>query len=145
MNCILCSSVNTKTVYQLKEEFMIKEQITYDLNIELCNDCNFVFLASAYEDRYESLLSTIYSNFNKSSIFQFPYRSEENIILRDMMLKYIQKTDSILEIGSNRGDMLYLLKEQNKTINILGIEPTSNQKPKVPTIRGFFNKELKWL
>jgi len=76
MNCILCKSSNTENVYSSSEEFMIKDIIQYDLNIELCNDCGFVYLASAYEEDYESLVEKVYSNFNKSNVLPFPYKSE---------------------------------------------------------------------
>jgi len=62
--------------------------------------------------------------------------------VRDIILEFLKDGSNILEIGSNRGDMLHLLKEKLPNINILGIEPTSNQEAKVPTIRGFFNEDL---
>ena len=142
MKCPLCSCTDRKLLYTAKETFTSKNNFEFDLNIECCKSCGFVFLENGYTKEYEELINVVYKSFDKSSIFPFPNRCDENIKALNMISKYLQGSENILEIGSNRGDLLYLIKEKNKNVNILGIEPTQNQQVYVPTINGFFDKGI---
>ena len=142
MTCPICSCGNSKILYEAKEQFTNKGALELILCLEVCENCGFVFLSNAYTKEYQELIKRVYENFDKSNVFKFPNRSVENKNALSMIGEYLNLNMNILEIGSNRGDLLYLIKEEFKTVNILGIEPTQNQKVYVPTIKGFFDKNL---
>jgi len=142
MKCPLCLHDKSTLLYNSTETFTNKDSLEFKLELECCESCNFVFLSSAYSDKYADLINIVYKNFDKSYIFPFPNKNNENIQAIEMISKYIKSNENILEIGSNRGDLLYLLKEKFHKVNILGIEPTENQKVYVPTIKNFFTKKI---
>jgi SAM-dependent methyltransferase len=144
MKCPICSYDYSKLLYSEKERFTNKDAVEFQLDINQCENCGFVFLSSAYSNQYEAIIEIIYKNFDKSNNFPFPNRSVENLKTIDILSKYFTNDPgiNILEIGSNRGDLLFLIKERFFNINILGIEPTKYEKVYVPTINSFFKKEL---
>ena len=142
MKCPSCNSQNIISVYKYNDSFSsINYKIKIDINI--CNNCNFVFLLNGYFDKeYNKVLDKVYKNFNKNFIFSFPKQTKNIVNAINILSPYINKKSTLLEIGSNRGDLLYLLKEKFPTINILGIEPMANSKVYVPTISSTFNSDL---
>jgi len=144
MKCPICLAKELFLLYNEKEKFTNEDAIEFELDIKQCKNCGFVFLASAYTNEYEKIINTVYKNFTKSNNFPFPNKSIENIKTIDMISNHIQNTlnTNILEIGSNRGDLLFLIKEKFNNVNILGLEPTKYNEVYIPTINSFFNKEL---
>lgn len=144
MECPLCDSPRTAIVYTGTGITYQKEGSSLELVISICNRCGFVFQESAYSESYNRIILNEYLNYNKNEYFVFPNRSEENLITIEMIVRYLQsrKNFNILEIGSNRGDLLYMIKQEIPNVNILGIEPTNYKDIKVPTINSFFKKEL---
>lgn len=144
MECPLCDSPQTEIVYTGSGITYQKEGSSIELVISMCNCCGFVFQESAYSESYNKIILNEYLNYNKNEFFVFPNRSEENLIAIEIILRYLQsqKNVNVLEIGSNRGDLLYMIKQEIPNVNILGVEPTSYKNIKVPTVNSFFRKEL---
>jgi len=53
----------------------------------------------------------------------------------------LKKNIKILEIGSNSGDILYMIKENNPSVEILGVDP-ANIDVSVPTIKKQFREDI---
>ncbi|QOG12158.1 class I SAM-dependent methyltransferase [Arcobacter sp. FWKO B] len=115
-----------------------------DLKVDICSKCNFVFQSSAYTEQYNENISTLYKSYKISDMYNFPNRNYNNLKALEFISEHIDNTIefNVLEIGSNRGDFLYLLKERFNNINILGCEPTEFKDLKVPTINSFFEADL---
>jgi len=144
MKCPLCNNINTENVFFEANYFFATGKKVLDFSLELCRDCNFLFQSSAYSEEYNSIIATIYKGFYKNEKFKFPNRSDENLHALEMIVSNFFQTQNanILEIGSNRGDLLYLLQEKMPNTNVLGVEPTKFNNLIVPTISGFFSKDL---
>jgi len=144
MECPLCKGTEVETVYTNKGIAYQQRDVETTLVVSYCNYCGFVFQESAYSEQYDNIIANEYKNYNKSEIFPFPNKSEENLHTFNIIMQFIspEKKPNILEIGSNRGDLLYLIKQEAPNVNIMGLEPTKASELKVPTINGFFRKEL---
>ena len=146
MNCPNCSTINTKIVYtnnNMPYGINLKNT-TINLKVSLCQDCKFVFQSSAYIKDYDEVIKKLYTSYKISNMYNFPNKNIQNIKALDFISSTIENSVdyNVLEIGSNRGDFLYLLKEKFSNINILGCEPTEFKNLKVPTINSFFDKNL---
>jgi len=141
VKCPLCGSEKCEKVYQNNNTTFTSKTENFSLVIESCTECGFIYQSSAYETSYDDIVARIYADFDKSASFSFPNRSQENCKTVEFIAKNIDlKSDlNVLEIGSNRGDLLYLIKEQAQNVNILGVEPTKFLSLNVPTINAFFN------
>lgn len=117
---------------------------TIDLEISYCRLCTFVFQSSSYTLNYDTTVNELYKSYKISNVYNFPNRNFNNLKALSFVKEFINNSIeyNVLEIGSNRGDFLFLLKEEFPTINILGCEPTSFKELKVPTINAFFNEDL---
>lgn len=145
MKCPLCGVNETELIFREDNAEFCNNAITFPLTINMCLSCGFVFQSSAYGNAaYSAVLDTVYSDFTKSENFPFPLRSTENVRTLEMILKHCgdKPNLNILEIGSNRGDMLWLLKERLESPNIIGIDPQVHDTARVPTIRDFFRPGL---
>jgi len=144
MKCPLCNSSDTEEIYFKEKYFFATKKKFLNFSLELCKNCNFLFQSSAYSEEYNNIIATIYKSFYKNEKFDFPNRSDENLHALDMIVSNFRQTQNanILEIGSNRGDLLYLLQERIPNINVLGVEPTKFDNLTVPTINNFFIKDL---
>ncbi len=144
--CPICKNNNSKNVYKNKKMSygigLFKKKI--DLHIHICKNCNFVFQSSSYNKVYDKNIKKLYSSYTISNMYNFPNKNYANTNALEFVSSYIEnKIDfNVLEIGSNRGDFLYLLKEKFPKINILGCEPTEFKDLKIPTINSFFSKNL---
>ncbi len=146
MICPNCSSTKTLTVYKNKKMpygLNLKEK-TIDIEVQYCQECKFVFQSSAYTNTYNNNILELYKSYTISNMYNFPNKSKTNIKALTFIEDYIEdRIDfNILEIGSNRGDFLYLLKEKFSKVNVLGCEPTQFKELPIPTINSFFNKNL---
>lgn len=144
IKCPICNSINSENVYTNRHAFFANADIGLKLEIKRCVACDFVFQSSAYKQSYNKTTKGIYQNFRKSAFFTFPNRTAENSEAVEIILAHAPKKRgvNILEIGSNRGDLLYMIKEKIQDANILGVEPTHFESTAVPTIKSFFKKEL---
>ncbi|RXJ93850.1 hypothetical protein CRV00_09270 [Malaciobacter molluscorum] len=146
MICPNCNSTKTITIYKNKKMpygLNLKEK-TIDIEVEYCQECKFIFQSSAYTNNYNKNILELYKSYTISNMYNFPNTSQTNIKALKFISPYIKDeiNFNILEIGSNRGDFLYLLKQKFTKVNILGCEPTEFKELKVPTINSFFNKNL---
>lgn len=144
-NCPICNNKDTETVYCNINSSFSHADLHFQLRISLCNDCAFIFQSSAYTKEYEKSTSMVYTAYrNKNDNFMFPRRCPDYADTLAMILANLphRKNLNILEIGSNRGDMLYLIKEARPDVNIIGIEPTRFKELCVPTINTFFTDKL---
>jgi len=141
MDCPACSSDNTEIVYYDKNSCIVNIKFSIPLTICICNQCSFVYNAVSYTDDYSKAIANAYTEFKKNDFFSFPNRSAENKRTLNMILNHLpeKKDINILEIGSNRGDMLYMIKEKIPNANILGIDPTKYNELSVPTIHAFYD------
>ena len=144
MNCPLCSASETHPVLTQPGAVLANSSATRDLALNLCPACGLVFQAGAYEPGYDQLMEQVYEDYLKSEFFPFPRRSAENLASLEMILEALgdKQSPRVLEIGSNRGDFLYLLGERLPQANLLGVEPSAQEDLAVPTVRGFFSDKL---
>jgi SAM-dependent methyltransferase len=118
--------------------------VTIDLEVSFCKKCNFVFQNSAYSKVYDTQITKLYASYKISNMYKFPNKNAQHSKALDFISNSVSNdiNYNVLEIGSNRGDFLYILKEKFPNINILGCEPTEFKDLQVPTINSFFNKNL---
>lgn len=145
MECPVCNCSETEIVYEDPNAvFANIEASMSSFVVELCHNCGLVFQSSAYSEEYDHSTAKAYASYNCSEIFSFPDRSPRNSEALGVITENLpRKQDlNILEIGSNRGDLLFLLKEKIPSANILGVEPTRFSNLSVPTVNASFRKEL---
>ncbi|MBF0132985.1 MAG: methyltransferase domain-containing protein [Magnetococcales bacterium] len=148
MNPIPCPLCEQNTILRVHEShgafFANVESGAIPFTLDLCTSCGFVYQSSAYQPGYQRLMEQAYSNYEVNKNFPFPDRSEKNSAPLSRILAQLdnQTNPSILEIGSNRGDLLFLLKEKLPGANILGVEPTAFQDLAVPTLHTHFRADL---
>ncbi len=143
MNCPICKASNTKIVFS-KQNAYFTDGKTFlpNLDVALCLHCGFVFQSSAYLDSYNDAVNSVYQNYNMSSNFNFPRKDSKTLFSLDFICNNANLTKdwTVLEIGSDRGDFLYLLKQKSGA-NILGIELDTKQTPQVPTLNMLFDSK----
>lgn len=146
MKCSICSAKIEEVLNFVSIPFSVfwdfdKQKVNFTISI--CSECGFIFQSSAYnQEEFDKISSTAYLEYDMAN-HQFPdmnLKSKGGFdFLRDNI--NFNKIKNILEIGSGRGDFLYLLKEEFKEVNILGCEP-STKESFIPTVNSFFKKEL---
>lgn len=145
INCPICKTTSKK-VYENKQMSYGINLCSSKINLEvnICQNCNFVFQSSSYNKTYDNEIEKLYKTYTISNMYNFPNANNVNLKALEFISPFIRdEIDfNILEIGSNRGDFLYLLKQKFPKVNILGCEPTEFKELKVPTINSFFNKNL---
>lgn len=144
--CPLCGSTSSETVYQAENvPFANIDCVLENFTVALCRDCGFTFQSSAYDAAYDGASRNVYASYAVNRQFPFPERSGKHLVALEDVLPHlpVDADCSVLEIGANRGDFLYLLKEARPRINILGLEPTRFAEPlRVPTLTAPFDPRL---
>lgn len=141
-SCPICSSKKVKIIS--KEKNIAFTNLSSELKkfiLSYCNNCTFIFQSSAYTKSYDKKIKKVYENYFVNHTFLFPRTDKTIIDSVDFLLPHIKENALLLEIGSARGDFLYLLKKRIPSINILGIEPTQD-KVYIPTINSSFSDDL---
>ncbi|WP_345993122.1 class I SAM-dependent methyltransferase [Sulfurimonas sp. HSL-1716] len=149
INCPVCHDKEYITIVTKEEQgfstFGRIEDIAHiDFSISRCQKCGFIFQDSALNSKeYEELGKTTYKNYTLMDNRIFPSTEDYYKDALDFLTEHLSfdNITNVLEIGSNRGDFLYLLKDANQNCNILGIDPLKRE-AQVPTINGLFTKEL---
>ncbi|MBI5519253.1 MAG: methyltransferase domain-containing protein [Desulfovibrio sp.] len=113
-----------------------------DLAIAVCPACGFVFQAGADTPDYDAFIRHAYEAWDGATLFDFPRRSEDNAAAADIIARHSRADARVLEIGSNRGDILALVKERLPGASILGVDPATHGNLPVPTLRAFFSPQL---
>lgn len=142
MRCPLCSSEHVLSVLKKPNTYFSDGKTSIDLEVGLCRECAYIFQSSAYCGEYDTKVASLYRNYRMSDNFEFPRRDSKSIESLEFICKNIELSSNsdILEIGSDRGDFLCMLRERSGA-NIVGIEPNSEQVVYMPTVRGYFGKE----
>jgi SAM-dependent methyltransferase len=148
--CRLCQSKNIQKVVDLgyhpladtflpPEILFISGEMSYPLQLGLCQDCGHVFTLFAVpaEDRYQKTDYSYDSSNSNISIKHF--REFAKAVLRE---KAPDSSGLIVDIGSNVGTLLSHFQSFGYG-NVIGVEPSSNIstlaiKAGVPTINDFF-------
>ena len=142
--CPVCTSGDICEAFQLAKAWVPFSTLSRPLAIGVCGVCGFVFQFSAYESAYDRFMDAVYHAYDAEALFDFPRRSPENVRAAGMVAKYLKgkRVPDVLEIGSNKGDLLYLVKERVPGANILSIDPSRAAGGHVPTICDYFRPEL---
>lgn len=144
VDCPLCRSARTEVVLDKPVCFEAGSDIPLPLELSLCQQCAFVFQSGAFRPGWDEAMARLYANYDGTEIFPFPRRSPDNLQALELIARHLEgvPAPSVLEIGSNKGDLLYLLKERIPTASILGLEPGANTDLAVPTLHAFFSRSL---
>jgi SAM-dependent methyltransferase len=142
--CPVCLSTKVREAYRLCQAWVPFSPTSRPLAIGVCGVCGFVFQFSAYESAYDRFMDAVYHAYDAEDLFDFPRRSPENVRAAGMVAKYLKgkRVPDVLEIGSNKGDLLYLVKERVPRASILGVDPSRSSGEHVPTICDYFRPEL---
>ncbi len=135
------SFLNCCNKKKLKESFFYKKKPkgetdfnikNYRRKFKKCKNCNHMFsyfnfnLKNLYKKKYSSSaygdINKIKKNFDK--IISLPKKKSDNKNRVYRCIKYINKNDKILDIGSGLGVFLYELS--NMGFKVRGIEPDQN-------------------
>lgn len=143
--CRLCNSYDLNIFYKmiptpLANHFIqdIKNQECIPLDVCICNTCKHIQLLQIIDPIYQ------YSNyFYITATSNIMIDHLKNSLDNFIQLLNLQKTDNILEIGSNDGTCVkYLL--DNDFINIIGVDPAENinNRHNLPILCDFFGKNI---
>lgn len=112
-SCPLCNSRKNKLLYIQKFANNVTHQIT------CCLECGFVFVRNTPNEEYYA------KYYRSSSIYEFT--RDENLHEKafNIMKKYTEKNDNILDVGCSTGNLLYLFKKSGYP-NLVGIDPAPN-------------------
>ncbi|MDO9082182.1 MAG: class I SAM-dependent methyltransferase [Humidesulfovibrio sp.] len=140
--CPLCGTVAASDQYGIESAAIASSAARRDLVVAVCAKCGYVFQSSATGPDYDQFIRHAYENWDEHELFAFPRKSEDNLAAAAMIVRHSRPDASVLEIGSNRGDILALVKELLPQASILGVDPAAHQDLPVPTLRAFFTPEL---
>lgn len=118
--CPICNSEKNKKLEQVKMSLPPEYQLPIEYNVVQCENCGFCYSdTEATEDDYNFYYSNcnIYSGM-PSNEEAWDYRFAKNIIK-----KYLNKDNKILDMGFGRGDFLHWLKVEGYS-DIMGIDPS---------------------
>ena len=146
-NCRLCDSKNIEIVLPLEKSPLCdaylnqpKKQKFYDLNLCLCNECDFVQIDTVIEPE------TIYRDYiyvTTSSPGLESHFKRYALDVCDFLNLY--QSNLTVDIGSNDGTLLNFFKQQGH--KVLGIEPSikaanSANENDIETLAEFFDIDL---
>lgn len=123
----------------LREEDLLKDEPVYPLRLFFCSNCNLVQLGEVVDPK-SLFVDYIYFSGSMPSSKHFRNYAEHTI------QKFVRSPeDLIVEIGSNDGHLLRVIKEFHP--RILGVDPAQNIAAQanangIPTIADFFSKDL---
>lgn len=140
--CPLCGAGGAVLALSLPEARLASSDASRALEIAVCPACGFVFQQGALDPGYAEFMRHAYESWDDQPLFAFPRKSEDNLAAAAMIARHSRADCSVLEIGSNRGDILALVKELLPQASILGVDPAAHQDLAVPTLRAFFAPEL---
>lgn len=153
MECPVCGSRQIKPVSSRPSQICSSfwgidgEPPRVDITIASCFECTFVFFIEAYEDpAYRNIMNEVYNSYTlmENAMKSFPVSEVSIEYARDFILSHIDTETPMnaFEIGSNRGDFLYHMKNAVPHFNVLGIEPSKLKFFGVPTLNIPFDADL---
>lgn len=147
--CGICDSADLIAVLNLGEmpvsnNFLVdvesfEKEESFPLAVSICNDCKSLQLSYIVSPKF------IFNNYSYTTGASTPLVDHFNKLADEIADLHTNSSDDlVVEIGSNDGSLLKRIKDRTK---ILGIDPAENIaeeaiKNGVPTIVGFFNKDL---
>jgi dTDP-4-dehydrorhamnose reductase/SAM-dependent methyltransferase len=143
--CRLCNSFDLFTFYNLVDtppaNHFVKEKIHQEripLSLTKCNKCSHIQLLEIINPTF------LYSNYYYVSSTSKTMVEHLKRMVNEFTTRFeIQKSDNILEIGSNDGTSIQSLLDYGFT-NVIGVDPAENLKIKhnLPIICDFFGKNI---
>jgi len=147
--CRICHSQNLTKVLDLGSQPLANaflrfndlgaSEPTYPLEMYVCVDC---YLAQLIHVVDKEVLFTDYIYFSSS----MPKLSDHfKKYAEDIIARFLEPNDLVVELGSNDGILLHLFKDH--AFRILGVDPAKNISTfanacGIPTIADFFNESL---
>lgn len=123
----------------LKKEDLGKSEASYPLRVMFCDDCNLVQLGEVVDPE---LMFSRYVYFSSGMPASRHFRN----YAEDSIKRFIASPEDLfLEIGSNDGHFLQVVKESHP--KILGVDPAKNiareaDRRGIPTIPDFFSSKI---
>lgn len=139
--CPLCRGAAVLGL-RLPDARLAASDLARDLDIAVCAACGYVFQSSGTGPDYEDFIRHAYETWDDKPLFDFPRRSQDNVAAAEIIARHSAPQARVLEIGSNRGDILALVKERLPGASILGVDPAGHGNLPVPTLRAFFEPAL---
>jgi len=151
--CRMCDSTEFNTVIDLgmhplvnslvRKEDLDKKDPVFPLVVKQCKKCNLVQLVNII-DSYEIYKNVDYLFFSSDMPGLADYFGE---YAHDIMARFLENQDFVVEIGSNDGIMLNVFKKESPRLKILGVDPATNVvlralKRGIPTVPLFFSERL---
>jgi len=123
----------------LKEEDLKKKEAVYPLRVLFCKSCSLVQLGEVVDPK---TLFWNYVYFSSGMPASEHFRKYAKGIVKEFVKS---EKDLVVEIGSNDGHFLAVVKEDHP--NILGVDPSQNIAKQandkgIPTIPDFFSEKL---
>lgn len=142
--CPICNSSNPVPFLNRPGHFIsifLAGENIPDINVEFvfCQECCHIYLSSAYHDSlYTEITNRLYERYAllEQTVRPFPQRDKHYNAAVDFFTRTANPGNSplsVLDVGSNRGDFLYLLQEALPCITVHGIEPSRLSFYGVPT------------
>lgn len=139
--CPLCGA-GARAGLLLPGARLAASDLARDLAVAVCGACGYVFQAGSDKPDYDEFIRHAYEAWDGATLFDFPRRSADNTAAADVVARHSRPDARVLEIGSNRGDILALVKERLPGASILGVDPATHENLPVPTLRAFFEPGL---
>lgn len=123
----------------LKESDLGKPEVKYPLRVLFCHKCNLVQLGEVVDPK---ILFSDYIYFSSG----MPAGSHWRDYAKSVVKNFVEdSSDLVVEIGSNDGHFLAVVKETHT--NILGVDPAQNiarlaNERGIPTIPDFFSQDI---
>ena len=149
-NCLLCNKIEVENIILFPETPLANSlsprkdkqnnQKFHPLNLGLCKECGHIQLTYRVSPTILFKDYPYLSNSNNETAFRFSKLAEE------INLNFTNKSEKFaLEIGSNDGYLLSLLKSYNW--QVLGVDPSENaansaNSKSITTFRSFFSKNI---
>lgn len=140
--CPLCAQGEARVEFRIASAAIASSDARRDLAIAVCQTCGYVFQSTGIGPDYEDFIRHAYETWDDQTLFDFPRRSQDNVAAADIIARHSRAEARVLEIGSNLGDILALVKERLPGASILGVDPAAHEALSVPTLRAFFTPEL---
>lgn len=123
----------------LREADLAKPDLKYPLRVLFCQNCNLVQLGEVVDPK---LLFSDYIYFSSNMPVGSHWRDYAESVVKEFSQ---DPSDLVVEIGSNDGHFLAVVKETHT--NILGVDPAQNiarlaNERGIPTIPVFFSKDI---
>lgn len=135
--CPLCHGAAVRA-FENPEARPAHSDTPFQMLADVCTRCAFVFYPDAGTPEYARVMLED-QTYYRDMPFAFPRRGNNATALAFILEAMGDRPGlDILEIGSGRGDLLFMVKEARPGCNILGIDPSQGE-ARVPTLRTRFD------